>query len=390
MDKNIPRRSFLLTTAAAGGALAAGTDRADAQPDIKSSSNELIRIGAIALGDNSHLNYSIWAPIFNPVEPDRWPVRSTRMVISHVWDSRPTVAEAFAQKYSCETVKNYDDMVGKVDGMLFAGFNESPWWPQLTRPYLEAGIPCVINRPFALSMRNAYEMVERSQKYNAPIMAIDGREYIKEVSLARHKVAEIIRSGKSIIGVNSDNSSGYEYPQHGIHGLNFLAAILGCDVERVSLQADGWWRESLPGTAGKMNWGILSLQYRGITIDDDVVQKKPFVAVQQQLTGFGSNGNIRLYYDGGWDDIDNHWAVGEPMNRLYYYFFPSILQIQKFFETRKMPRDYDFILQKTKLFLTGFKSHLEHDGAMILVDDLPDDWEAPTPYPNWIDESIFT
>ena len=23
------------------------------------------------------------------------------------------------------------------------------------------------------------------------------------------------------------------------------------------------------------------------------------------------------------------------------------------------------------------------------IDDLPDDWEAPCPYPDWIDESIF-
>jgi len=26
---------------------------------------------------------------------------------------------------------------------------------------------------------------------------------------------------------------------------------------------------------------------------------------------------------------------------------------------------------------------------MIDVDDLPEDWEAPTPYPDWIDETIF-
>lgn len=281
-------------------------------------------------------------------------------------------------------------MVGKVDGMLFAGFNESKWWPQLTKPYLEAGIPCVINRPFAFCMRKAHEMVERSRTYNAPIMAFDDREYIKEVAIVRQKIIDIIKSGKFIAGINADNTSRYEFPMHGIHGLNFLASVLGCDVERASLQADGWWNKPVPVEPNPMHWGILTMQYRGLKFDDSTEQKKPFVAVQQQLPDFGSNGNIRLYYNGGWTDIDSHWEVGEPFNRLYNFFFPGILQMQKMFETGKMPMNYDFILGKTKIFLTGFKSQLEHNGAMIRVDDLPEDWEAPFPYPDWIDESIFT
>jgi len=390
MENIQTHRSFFGKTVAAGSAAFAFAGHAKAQKRTAYPTVELLKIGVIAVGENSHMNYSIWPPIFNPVEPESWPVRSTRMAITQVWDSRPEVAEAFARKYKCETVKNYYDMVGKVDGMIFAGFNESKWWPQLTKPYLEAGIPCVINRPFALSMKKAHEIVERSRKYNTPIMAFEDREYIKEVDVARQKARDIIKSGKSILGVTSDNSAGYEYPAHGIHGLNFLVSVLGCDVERVSLQADGWWRSPVPGLSKQMQWGLLSLQYRGIKFDDEIVQNKPFVASQQQLTGYGSNGCIRLYYTGGWTDIENYWEAGESMNRLNFYFFPAIIRMQKMFETREMPKDYDFILNKTKIFLTGFKSHLEHNGAMVRVDDLPVDWEAPTPYPDWIDESIFS
>jgi hypothetical protein len=45
--------------------------------------------------------------------------------------------------------------------------------------------------------------------------------------------------------------------------------------------------------------------------------------------------------------------------------------------------------KKISIFLTVFKSHLEHDGALIRVADLPESWEAPCPFPDWIDESIF-
>jgi hypothetical protein len=63
--------------------------------------------------------------------------------------------------------------------------------------------------------------------------------------------------------------------------------------------------------------------------------------------------------------------------------------MQQMFTTRQMPWSYDYILKKTQIFLTAFKSHLEHNGELIKVADLPEDWEAPSPYADWIDESIF-
>ena len=63
--------------------------------------------------------------------------------------------------------------------------------------------------------------------------------------------------------------------------------------------------------------------------------------------------------------------------------------MQRMFETREMQWSYDYILNKTRIFLAGFKSHLEHNGAMVNAADVPDDWEAPCPYPDWLDESMF-
>jgi len=389
MSGTSSRRSFIRN--AALGATAAGSvlPRPGRAATGRTPTVELMKIGVIALGDNSHMNYGIWAPTINNTEPDIWPVRSTRMLITHCWDRDASIAREFAKRYRCEAVKNYYDMVDKVDAMIFAGFNECKWWPKLTKPYIEAGIPCYINRPFAYSMKDARYMVDLARANNTPILCTDEREYIKEVTVARWKVAELLKEGKSILGVNSDNSAGNEYPQHGVHGLYFMLAILGLDVEQVSLQADGWWREVTPSAPKAMTWGTLNLQYRGIKIDDFPEQTKPFVAIQQQLSGYGANAGMRIYHTNGWWDIMNHWARGERLNRLYYLFFPTIFAMQRMFETRQMQWSYDYILKKTQIFLTGFKSHLEHNGEMVRVDDLPEDWAAPSPYPNWIDESIF-
>ncbi|MHB9028978.1 MAG: Gfo/Idh/MocA family oxidoreductase [Candidatus Latescibacterota bacterium] len=388
MSNEPSRRSFFGAVAAAGAAGASG--RVSAQTKRKKTAScELLQVGAMAVGDGSHMNYGIWAPTINPTAERPWYGQTTRMRITHCWDRKPEVAAAFAKQYGCEAVKNYDDMVDKVDGMILAGFFEVKWWPQLVKPYLEAGIPCHINRPFAYSMKAAREIVETARKYNTPIQCTDEREFIKESVTARGKVEQLLKEKKTILGANSDNSAGYEYPAHGVHGLYYILAILGLDVAQVSLQADGWWNQKTPTSPHPQQYGLLTLQYRGIDIPGVGKQDKPFMVAQQQLTGYASNASMRIYYTGGWWDIDNHWTYNDNDMRLYSLFFPTVLQMQRLFETRKMIWDYDYILRKTKIFLTGFKSHLEHQGALLPVDSLPEDWEAPCPHPDWIDEKMF-
>jgi hypothetical protein len=350
------------------------------------SSVELLNIGVIGVGEYSHIP-TIWGPTINPVMPDVWPMRTSRMCITHCWDSLPEAAADFARKYKCESVGHFSDMVGKVDGMIFGGFYECKWWHLLTRPYLEAGIPCFINRPFSLSMKHAREMVDTARAHGTPILCTDEREYIKETPIARWKVEQLLKEGKTILGVNSDNNAG-EYPAHGVHGLYFLLAALGMKVERAGFQGDGWWSDDQFGSK-KMTWGVLNLQFSGISFEGVPAQTAPFVATQHLLVGNEANVGIRVYYSGGWWDISNNWEKGERLERLYYFFGPTVFAMQRMFETRKMQWDYDYILDKTRVFLTAFKSHVDHGGVPVRVADLPEDWEAPSPRPQWIDEGVF-
>ena len=396
MDENLSRRSFVGKTAVAGAAIAAGSKIANAQSKNRPIT-ELLSIGVIAVGDNSHMNYDLQAPTINPTFSNTWPVgRATGMQITHCWDIKPEVNEAFAKKYKCTAVKNYYDMVGKVDGMIFAGFNEVKWWPKLAKPYLEAGIPCSLNRPFAFSMKDAHEIVDMAQKHNTPIMCPDEREYYQQAIVARMKVAELLKEGRIVVGANGDNQAGNEYPQHGVHGLFFMLAILGLDVELASLQADGWWREKTKTSPKPQTWAQITLKYNGIEIPEAGKQTSPFIASQLQA-GVAGDSQICLYYGG---KGRGSWEIAHPLTgvngttainyeRMYYMFFPEILAMQRMFITREMPQSYDYILKKTQIFLTAFKSHLEHDGALIRVADLHENWEAPIPYPDWIDESIF-
>ena len=103
MSIHLNRRSFVGQMALAGGAAAAMPDIAKAQGKTKTGA-DLMTVGFACVGSSSH--GGLWAPTINPVPGDRWPGRSTNMLITHCWDSRPEEAERFAGRYGCEVVKH--------------------------------------------------------------------------------------------------------------------------------------------------------------------------------------------------------------------------------------------------------------------------------------------
>jgi len=393
MEKYSSRRSFFGKAVAAGGAAIAGTSKASAQTR-KTPTVELLKVGMACVGNGTHTSH--WADAINVPADSHWPLRSTDLIVTHIWDSKPEVAKEVAKKYNAEPVKNYYDMVDKVDAMIFPGFFEAPWWPKLTKPYLEAGIPTFIDRPLAHSMKEAKEMVALAKKHNTPILCTDGHEIMHESKVSRGKVTNILREGNTIIGSTGYNHVSNDYPMHGVHGLFYLLTVFGMDVEKISLQADGWWREVTPTNPTVMTWGNLTLLYNGIKIDGVPEQTTPFLATQLQATNMNSSATIRIYYSTGnrrgeWIDIDQHMNCQyDYLDRLYYLNFPTVFYMQKMFKTGKMPFSYEQTLRKTKIFLAGWKSHIDHEGKMYRVDDLPDDWRAPATWPDWLDESIFS
>jgi len=384
------RRRFLESTALTSGAILSGNQTAYGATSNKPNV-DLIRVGVMAVGDYSHLNSkgAIWAPVINPTEPDRWPCRTTRMLITHCWDSRAGRAREFAQRYKCTAVEHYDDMVSEIDALITGGMYECRWWPKLTKPYLEAGIPTFINRPFALSMHDAKEMVETAKKHKTPIMSTDAHEDLESGLVARGIVHKLRREIKTIFGASATTNA-HEYPAHMVHGLYLVLSVFGLNVEQVSLQAPGWWQEKTQTNSRRMDWGMLTLQYSGIEVDNAEPQNKPFLVTVHAIDGsHGSRSTLRIYYQGGFDNFDHHIIPGDLINNRYHLQSKTVFDMQRMFESGEMPQSYDDILRKTRIFLTGFKSHIDHGGIMVPVNSVSDNWEAPSPYPDWIDESIF-
>jgi len=314
-----------------------------------------IRVGVLTCARYVHIT-GIWGPIIDPYGEQQFKGASTRMtnmVMTHVWDMDRPAAEEFTRQYKgVEVVDNYWDMVGKVDGIILSDLDSCLHFKELTRPYLEAGVPIFINRPFALNLPDAQAMIDLAQKHNTPIMSGSSFEHAPEVEHIKREVASI----EPISGFTAANSAS-DYPSHGIHGPLFVYSCIGGGIQSVAYQTPDWRTPN----------GLVTIEYKARD------GGKPFYGCIQEISGTWA-----------WIRVFGSRSFEQFVQSDIHFWVPILLKMQEMFETRTMPESYEAIYEKTQMFLAGFKSHVECKGAPVALSEIGD-WTAPLlnpdPYP---------
>ena len=361
--KKSGRRAFLKTAAVAGTAsFAAQTARATT-PARK------LRIGAMGVKP-SFISFS-WSDLMETDKEPNSPRRGNfgtpflNMDITHVWDIDPDTAQTYADRLDAVAVKSYDGMVGNIDGVIFGGMNEVPWFKHLTRPYLEAQIPCYLSRPFAYCLRDIDDILETAAKHNTPILCTAKFEHYNEVPALRAKLPDL-----GTIKLVHATGNSRDFPMH-FHIMFMMMRILGYDVREVSVVTDGDRRNS---------YCQLTMLYNGPE------GKPPFLCTvhgvdnrdQFTVTMFGEKHTVTT----------NMLRSPEWRDSLLFRYGPQVIAMQRTFEGELL-EPYEDIRKKTELWLTAYYSWLEKGGAPVEVGSVPVDWRAPYPEPDWIDEGMF-
>lgn len=358
------RRSFLGRAAIAGAAAAAAAKTSESQTRSPKGPDDFLRIGCLNVVSYSHLN-GIWGPLINPRQGEK-DTPFTNMRITHCWEIEYDKAEQFAKTYGCQAVRNFDDMLGKVDGIISGGYYNHPWNHIIHEPYLEAGLPNLINRPFSNSLAKAKKIIEMARKYNAPILVPSSHEHNE--SIAR---AKVWATGKNIICYSATNSFD-DYPTHGIHGLYLCCKAIaeaGNPVTAVSYRADSWY--SPPG--------VLTFEHRN-------KEGKPFFGVLHQVSG--SWGTIQIHTPEvyGGESFNIYYGTGYPYNKTEIWATP-IWAFQNMASYGEMPQTLEQIYHKTNVFLAGWRSILVSGGKPVRLAEVPEEWESPVSLPNHPDDN---
>ena len=360
------RRTFMKTAAAAGTAAVVS----GAVKPAQASPSKRLRIGAACVGEYSFMSYC-WSDIIAPDKAPNSPQGTfgtpfLDMDITHVWDVNPDAAQKFAARMGAVAVERYDGMVGKVDGVIFGGFYEAPWQHLLARPYVEAGIPVYLSRPFAYRLRDIDGLLDLAAKHNAAIIATAKHEHYHEAPALKSRL-------KSIGPIQCVQATCWssDFPIH-FHTQFMLLRILGYDVEKVAVVTDK--------DIGN-NYLLETFVFKGWE------GQKPFACSLQGVMNqdsfsidiFGREGRLSatMVRSPDWKDS------------LLFRYGPQVFDMQRTFETKTNWQPLDEVRKKTEIFLTGYFSHLERGGAPVKVGDVSPDWQAPLPKPGWIDLEMF-
>ena len=309
-------------------------------------------------GPGGH-TFNIWGEKMNAPGGS---MRTTGMLMTHAWCLNPNMRQPFTEKYpQVALVDDPREMVDQIDGVYLDDINAISLYPLLARPFLQAGIPTFVNRPFATSMAKGREMVETAQRHGTALLSASTWEFSESVGDVRAKVADL----PDIKGYVAHNSMS-DYYTHGLHGVWYIHAILRDEIARgrgrmkaAAYHAPNW---RVPG-------GMIVYEHEGPT--------QPYYGALHMVAG-DRQAYMRIFGDHGGDAEGK--IPGRPGQFMYNTWNALQLVIQEMFETGVSPETGDQMLEKLAMFLLPFYSVLKAGGVMVGREVL-EGWELPPPSP---------
>jgi predicted dehydrogenase len=220
----------------------------------------MIRLGVVDF-DSSHSVEFTKRLNHRGVSEDQW-VDGAQVVAGCVLPSAVTeqarvdqYVRTFSEELGLPLLARPEELIGKVDGVLIESVDGSVHLER-ARPFIEAGLPVFVDKPFTCSVKDARELLALAEKKKVPIFSSSSLRYAPEVSNfrtgAHHQGKTLGCDAYSPASTHPRNPGFFHY---GIHGVETLYAVMGpgcasvsCSTEAGSDVATGRWKDGRIGT----------------------------------------------------------------------------------------------------------------------------------------------
>ena len=182
------------------------------------------------------------------------------------------------KKYGVPLVEKPEEMIGKVDAMLIEAVDGTVH-SERAKPFLEAGLPCFVDKPFTCSVADAKRIVDLAARKKLPVFSSSSLRYAPEVveyvADARHGrvIGCVAYSPCSLSPIPERNAGLFHY---GIHGVEVLYTVMGPGCQRVTSTHEtgvdvvtGHWKDGRVATlrgirAGAAPYGFVGFAEKGV------------------------------------------------------------------------------------------------------------------------------
>ncbi|MBM3496116.1 MAG: Gfo/Idh/MocA family oxidoreductase [Armatimonadetes bacterium] len=164
--------------------------------------------------------------------------------------------------YGVTLVKRPADLIGKIDAVMVES-QQGARHLERARPFLEAGIPTFVDKPFAATVADADAMIALAQRHAAPLMSCSSLRYDPQVRKAldlRRTLGPVLSADVWTTATLHPGNPGLLH--YGIHGVEMLYALMGagcthvrCDSTLACDVVTGAWPSGRLGTVRGIRQG---------------------------------------------------------------------------------------------------------------------------------------
>lgn len=196
-----------------------------------STKEKLIRVGIIG-AENSHtVNYGI---LFN-VEK-----KFPGVEVRYVWGETEEFANIAMQKGNIPyMVKDPVEMLGKIDALI-VDHRHPKYHLEAAMPFLKAGIPIFIDKPFCYRLSEGKEFLSMAREKGTPVTSFSSITQSVETFDIKKQVQEMGKFDNVVSygPVDLDSPYGGIF-FYGVHLVEPLMFVFGDDVEKVKVTRNG-------------------------------------------------------------------------------------------------------------------------------------------------------
>jgi virulence factor len=178
------------------------------------------------------------------------------------------------KKLDIPLVEKPEEMIGKVDAMLIEAVDGSVHLER-AKPFLEAGIPCYVDKPFTCSFADAQKIAELSAKKKLPLFSSSSLRFAPELVayMADAKHGPVL--GAFCYGPASLHERNPGLFHYGIHAVEVLYTLMGPGCQTVTCTSDkeadvvtGHWKDGRIATVrgnrkGPGTYGAVAFAEKG-------------------------------------------------------------------------------------------------------------------------------
>ncbi|HHY98757.1 MAG TPA: Gfo/Idh/MocA family oxidoreductase [Firmicutes bacterium] len=240
----------------------------------------MIKIGIVG-SDNSHA--IAFSKLTNVPGPDGKPKISGARVVRLFGLDAARNEEVAREGQIDKIVEKPEDMLGEVDAVMVV-FRHGNLHLKYALPFISAGIPTFVDKPFAIDIQDCLKMLDTAEKAGTLLTSYSTVRYARDVADFAKEAEKIgeVKCG-SVLGpcdLNSQYGGAYFY---GTHAIETMLRVFGYDIESIVAREAGG---NVAATVRFKNERMVSLWLLG-----------PKVAMTYQVGAAGSSGALHKILD---------------------------------------------------------------------------------------------